>query len=60
MILADASPEEYRQRGTFLIPGVEKESWAQPVIANGMLLLREQDDLHCYDIRAPQRGKSSR
>jgi outer membrane protein assembly factor BamB len=58
MILIEATSEEYRERGTFLIPDVEKQSWSLPAIANGMLLLREQDDLLCYDIR--QKGASSK
>ncbi len=52
MILVEASPEAYREHGSFLIPGVEKESWSHPTIADGRLLLREQDSLHCYDLRA--------
>lgn len=51
MILVEANPEEYRERGTFMIPDVVKDSWSHPVIANGKLLLREQDDLHAYDVR---------
>ena len=31
MILVEATPEEYRERGSFMIPEVEKESWAHPV-----------------------------
>jgi outer membrane protein assembly factor BamB len=52
MNLVEASPREYRERGTFVIPDVVKPSWAHPVIANGKLFLREQDVLHCYDITA--------
>jgi len=52
MILVEANAEAYRERGSFLIPDVVKQSWPHPVIANGKLLLREQDDLHCYDITA--------
>lgn len=54
MLLIDASPEAYRERGSFMIPGVEKESWSHPVIANGRLYLREQDQLLVYDIEIPQ------
>jgi outer membrane protein assembly factor BamB len=53
MILIEASPEEYREHGSFLIPEVKKESWSHPVVANGKLLLREQDNLFSYDITAP-------
>ncbi len=52
MILVEATPEGYREHGTFEIPDVEKESWSHPVIAGGMLFLREQDNLFAYDIRA--------
>jgi outer membrane protein assembly factor BamB len=50
MLLVEASPEAYRERGTFVIPDIEKESWSHPVIAHGKLFLREQDHLFCYDI----------
>lgn len=52
MILVEATPEGYRERGSFEIPDVSKESWSHPVIAGGMLFLREQDNLFAYDIRA--------
>jgi outer membrane protein assembly factor BamB len=51
MILVEATPEEYRERGSFMIPDVVKQSWSHPVIANGRLYLREQDHLLCYDVR---------
>ncbi len=53
MILVEANPESYVERGTFMIPDVEKESWSHPAIANGKLYLREQDNLYCYDVKAP-------
>ncbi len=52
MILVEATPEGYREHGTFMIPDVKKESWSHPVIAGGMLYLREQDNLFAYDVRA--------
>jgi outer membrane protein assembly factor BamB len=51
MALIDATPDEYRLKGTFEIPGVEKPSWPHPVVADGRLYLREQDMLLCYDVR---------
>jgi outer membrane protein assembly factor BamB len=51
MILVEATPEEYRERGSFMIPEVEKESWSHPVVAGGKLYLREQDNLWVYDVR---------
>jgi len=53
MILVEASPEAYREHGTFMIPDVEKQSWPHPVISGGKLFLREQDTLYCYDIAVP-------
>lgn len=53
MVLVEATPEEYRERGSFEIPGVENPSWSHPVIAGGRLYLREQDHLFCYDLAAP-------
>lgn len=52
MLLVEATPEAYRERGSFMIPDVEKESWSHPVIANRRLYLREQDHLLVYDIAA--------
>jgi len=61
MILVEATPREYREHGSFLIPDVVKESWAHPVIANGKLLLREQDALYSYDIaeKPPATGEKA-
>lgn len=50
MVLVEATPEEYRQRGTFVIPEVDNFSWSHPVIADGKLYLREQDRLYVYDV----------
>ncbi len=56
MILVEASPEGYHEKGSFMIPDVEQHSWAHPVIANGRLLLREQGNLFSYDIRSPSQS----
>jgi outer membrane protein assembly factor BamB len=52
MILVEANPKEYIEHGSFPIPGAKKPSWSHPVIANGMLLLKEQENLFAYDVRA--------
>lgn len=54
MVLAEATPEEYREKGSFMIPKVEHESWSHPVIAHGHLFLKEQDTLYVYDLRAKE------
>ncbi len=58
MILVEANPERYVERGTFMIPEVEKESWSHPAISDGKLYLREQDNLFCYDVTAPAAGST--
>ena len=51
--LAKASPDEYKETGSFKVPGAgERPSWAHPVILGGKLYLREQDHILCYDLRA--------
>lgn len=50
MILAEATPEEYREKGSFMIPDVSAPSWPHPVIAGKTLYLREQDNLFAYDV----------
>lgn len=51
MVLVEATPEAYREHGSFMIPEVKRESWPHPVIAGGRLYLREQDALYAYDLR---------
>ena len=53
VVLVEATPEGYREHGSFIVPGVKRESWSHPVIAGGRLYLREQDRLLTYDVRAP-------
>lgn len=52
MALIEANPRSYKLKGTFRIATRHAESWPHPVIANGKLYLRDQQDLHCYDLRA--------
>ena len=49
--LVEASPEAYREKGRFSIPQGSLPSWSHPVISDGRLYLRDQDDLYCFDIR---------
>ncbi|HEY7923808.1 MAG TPA: polyvinylalcohol dehydrogenase, partial [Vicinamibacteria bacterium] len=53
VVLIQATPEGYHERGSFTIPGVEKPSWSHPVVVGGKLYLREQDTLYVYDVRKP-------
>ena len=52
MALIEATPEEYRLKGSFKLDSVKGKSWPHPVISDGLLYLRDQDTLMCYDIRA--------
>jgi outer membrane protein assembly factor BamB len=51
MLLVEANPKAYREKGSFEIPNVRQPSWSHPVVAGGRLYLREQDTLHVYDLR---------
>jgi len=52
MILLDASPAGYQEKGRFLQPDRAKEKgWPHPTIANGKLYLRDQDRPLCYDVK---------
>jgi outer membrane protein assembly factor BamB len=50
VILIEATPTGYKEKGTFTIPGVSGPSWPHPVITGGRLYLREQDALIAYDV----------
>ena len=51
MALIEATPQGYREKGSFDIPGVDKPSWSHPVVVDGKLYLREQDNLYVYNVR---------
>lgn len=51
--LAEATPQEYRERGRFKITPRGRPSWAHPVVAGGRLYLRDQHVLTAYDVKAP-------
>ena len=53
MSLVEANPKEYKEVSSFSIPGGgERPSWSHPVILDGKMYLREQDNILCYDIRS--------
>ncbi|MCA9175068.1 MAG: PQQ-like beta-propeller repeat protein [Planctomycetales bacterium] len=53
MALLNASPNGYQVDGTFRVKSNNKEGWAHPVIADKKLYLRDQSELHCYDVARP-------
>ena len=50
MALIEATPDDYNLKGSFKIAINNGKSWPHPVISNGRLYLRDQDELICYDI----------
>jgi outer membrane protein assembly factor BamB len=51
MMMIEATPQAYREKGAFTIPDVHNPSWSHPVVVGGRLYLREQDALNVYDVR---------
>jgi len=49
--LIRAAPQSYQEKSRFEIRKGSYPTWTPPVIANGKLFLRDQDNLYCYDIK---------
>ena len=49
--LVEATPEAYKEKSSFSIPPGSFNTWTPPVIANGRMYLREQDNLYSFDIK---------
>jgi outer membrane protein assembly factor BamB len=60
VVLIEASPERYAEKGSFTIPDVREPSWTHLSIAEGQLYVREQDSLYCYDLRQAKAASSAR
>jgi outer membrane protein assembly factor BamB len=61
MALIEATPGSYKEKGTFKIPEPRQQSWSHPVVSDGKLYLRSQDQLICFDVRKKDvAGASSR
>lgn len=59
-LLADASPEAYRERGKFAVPDTVPASGVTfPVITAGRMYVRSNDHLFSYDVRASTDRKSA-
>jgi outer membrane protein assembly factor BamB len=53
--LVEVSPAGYKEISRFSIPQGRYFTWTPPVIANGRLYLREQDQLYSYNVSAANR-----
>ena len=52
MALLEATPKRCHMVSTFKLPDLSgKPSWPHPVIANGKLLIRDQDRLTCFNVK---------
>jgi len=59
VLLIEATPQGYREKGSFTIPDVKNPSWSHLVVADGRLYVREQDTLYCHDLRAGRRAAAT-
>ena len=50
--LVEASPGGYVLKGNFQLPGGLGTGWPHPVVLDGKLYLRGNNQLLCYDVRA--------
>lgn len=50
LALIEATPNGYKVKGSFQ-PKISGNGWPHPVIANGRLYLRGQDQMQCYELR---------
>jgi outer membrane protein assembly factor BamB len=50
--LAEISPEGYNETGSFRIQSHGRPAWAHIVVTGGRMLIRDQESLVAYDIRA--------
>jgi outer membrane protein assembly factor BamB len=48
--LMEATPKEFKPKGSFKPVFQEKESWAHPVVSDGRLYLREQNKMMSYQL----------
>jgi outer membrane protein assembly factor BamB len=60
VLLLEAKPTGYSEKGSFTIPEVSHPSWPHLVVADGRLYVREQDSLYVYDVRSAGRATGSR
>ncbi len=57
VVLIEASPSGWNPKGEFTLSPQTKQRnpkgkvWTHPVIANGKLFLRDQELIHCYDLK---------
>ena len=51
--LASAAPDGYHEHGRFRIEAGSLPTWSHPIITNGRLILRDQDNVYAYNVKQP-------
>ena len=51
MALIEANPKELQVKGKFDVKTKDGPGWPHPVVLGGRLYLRDQQHLHCYNIK---------
>lgn len=51
LALVEATPDEYRECGLIELESYGRPSWAHPVVAGGMMYIRDQHTLTAYKVR---------
>jgi outer membrane protein assembly factor BamB len=51
VVLAEANPDGYFERGRFRIPDHGHPAWSLPVVTGGRIYLRDQESLTAYNLR---------
>jgi outer membrane protein assembly factor BamB len=49
--LAEANPAGYREHGRFQIRTGGAPTWSHPIVSNGKLFIRDQDNIYAFDVR---------
>jgi outer membrane protein assembly factor BamB len=50
--LVEATSDGYKETSRFKFAGPKRPSWPHPVVVGGRLFIRDQDTLHCWDVKA--------
>ena len=50
--LAEPAPQGYKEHGRFRIEAGSLPTWSHPIITNGKLILRDQDNVYAFNIKS--------
>jgi len=49
--LAEPNPAGYREHGRFQIQAGSSPTWSHPIVSNGKLFIRDQDNIYAFDVK---------